>query len=198
MGFLERRAEDAARKTTPNQEDIRYAPRRGSNQPVHDGSARRPKVVPGAAGPVDRTELTVLLGRSVLQAQTQQICREWGLLPRFGAALGSGLSRSYLSPDLGVELAADETGTVTTIFLHFGGDDGFRPYQAEIPGGGGRVAGRTHLWAALGQPARTSDPYRDRYLGDFGPADAWRLPACTMHAQYGLDGETLCRLTLRA
>src|SRR5689334_20771975 len=45
-----------------------------------------------APRPVGRTDLTLLLGRTVLEARVQQICQEYGLIPRSGAAVGSGLS----------------------------------------------------------------------------------------------------------
>ena len=153
---------------------------------------------PVRAGPrkVGRTDLTMLLGRSVLEARVQQICREYGLIPRSGAAAGSGLSRSYRARDTGVEIAADAHGTVTTIFLHFHGDDGFITYQGEIPGGGGSVARRTHMWAMLGPPDETGDPYRDRFLGEYGPWDKWVLAGFTLHAQFAPDAETLDRVTL--
>ena len=153
---------------------------------------------PARPGPrkVGRTDLTVLLGRSVLEARVQEICREYGLIPRSGTAAGSGLSRSYRSRDTGVEIAADAHGTVTTIFLHFHGDDGFITYQGEIPGGGGSVARRTHMWAMLGRPDETGDPYRDRFLGEYGPWDKWILAGFTLHAQFAPDAETLDRVTL--
>jgi len=204
MGFLERRADDAA-STQPGpdrrqaSQDIRYGRKRGSNHPLHDPSGgRRPNVVPAQPRPIRRGDLTRLLGRSILEARTQEICREYGLMPRLGAAVGSGLSRSYQARDLGVELTADDYGTVTTIFLHFHGDDGYRSFQGEIPGGGGWVARRSHLWAALGRPAQSGEPYRERFLGDYGPWDRWQLTGYQMHAQYTLDGESLQRLTLRA
>lgn len=205
MGFLERRAEDAA-ATQPalppdrrhRSQEIRHARQRGSNHPLPDQSGgRRPNVVPSPRRPIQRRDLTMLLGRSVLGAQVQDICREYALLPRFGAAVGSGLSRSYQSRDLGVELAADECGTITTIFLHFHGDDGYRPYQGDIPGGGGAARRRTNLRATLGRPVRSGDPGRERFLGEYGPWDLWQLASGQLKAQYALDGETLQRLTLR-
>ena len=151
---------------------------------------------PVAPRPVGRTDLTLLLGRTVLEARVQQICQEYGLIPRSGAAVGSGLSRSYLSRDAGVELAADAHGLVTTVFLHFHGDDGFTSYQGEIPGGAGSIPRRTQLWAALGHPDEQGDPYRDRFLGDYGPWDRWMLAGFALHAQYAVDGERLDRVTL--
>ncbi|GAA3346041.1 hypothetical protein GCM10020358_55520 [Amorphoplanes nipponensis] len=167
-----------------------------------------PAPAPPAAAPVDapaaapavrpaaRSDLTTLLGRTVLEARVQQICREYGLIPRSGEAVGSGLSRSYLSRDAGVELAADAHGMVTTVFLHFHGDDGFAPFQGEIPGGAGSDPRRSSLWATLGRPGEQGDPYRDRYLGDYGPWDRWVLAGFALHAQYGVDGERLERITL--
>ncbi|GID96282.1 hypothetical protein ACFQFC_39150 [Amorphoplanes digitatis] len=189
MGFLERRTDQ-----TPRPDD-RYGPkpgpRGGSNDPLHDAiPARR---VP--AGPVRRTDLTVLLGRTVLEARVQQVCREYGLIPRSGAA-GSGLSRSYLARAAGVELAADAHGVITTVFLHFHGDDGFTSYSGEIPGGAGSVARRAHLWAMLGRPDEQGAPYRDRFLGDYGPWDRWVLAGFVMHAQFAVDAESLDRVTL--
>jgi hypothetical protein len=153
-------------------------------------------VVRSTPRPVGRTDLTMLLGRTVLEARVQQICAEYGLLPRSGAAVGSGLSRSYLSRDAGVELAADAHGVVTAVFLHFHGDDGFASFQGEIPGGAGSVPRRTHLWAMLGHPDEQGDPYRDRFLGDYGPWDRWVLTGFALHAQFGVDGERLERVTL--
>jgi hypothetical protein len=149
-----------------------------------------------APRPVGRSDLTMLLGRTVLETRVQQVCREYGLIPRSGEAVGSGLSRSYLSRGAGVELAADAHGMVTTVFLHFHGDDGFTSYQGEIPGGAGSIPRRTHLWATLGQPDEQGDPYRDRFLGDYGPWDRWLLPGYALHAQYAVDGECLERVTL--
>lgn len=220
MGVPERRSDPQAR---PSRSDDRYrtkpGPRSGgSNEPLYTPAHRprgEPVVPPPAAalpavppagpprpaplgGPrkVGRTDLTVLLGRSVLEARVQQICREYGLIPRSGAAAGSGLSRSYLARDTGVEITADAHGTVTTIFLHFHGDDGFITYQGEIPGGGGSVARRTHMWAMLGPPDETGDPYRDRFLGEYGPWDKWILAGFTLHAQFAPDAENLDRVTL--
>jgi hypothetical protein len=209
MGFPERHTDDPA-TTQPaappafdrrqTSQEIRYGQKPGSNHPLHDPSGRRrkaPSAQPAPSGPLVRSDLTGLLGRSVLEAATQEICREYGLLPNFGAAFGSGLSRSYQSRDHGVELAADAHGTIATVFLHFHGDDGYRSYQGEIPGDGGFVGRRSNLWAALGHPVQSGEPHRERFLGDQGPWDRWQLAACQMHAQYALDGETLQRLTLR-
>ena len=169
-----------------------------------------------ASRPGGRTDLTELLGRTVLEARVQQVCREYGLIPRSGVAVGSGLSRSYLSREAGVELAADAHGTVIAVFLHFHGDDGFTSFRGEIPGGirggipgetrGGipceipgrtrGVPGRTHLRKALGHPDTQGDPYHDRFLGDYGPWDRWILAGFALHAQFAVDGESLDRITL--
>jgi hypothetical protein len=158
-------------------------------------------VVPGLAftretHPARRTDLTALLGRTVLEARVQQICQEYGLIPRSGAAVGSGLSRSYLARAAGVEIAADTHGVITTVFLHFHGDDGFASYSGEIPGGAGSVPRRAHLWAMLGHPDEQGAPYRDRFLGDYGPWDRWVLAGFVLHAQFAADAECLERVTL--
>jgi hypothetical protein len=137
----------------------------------------------------ERAELTELLGRSVLAARTQRICRAYGLVPRSG-----GLSRCYLARDAGLEIAADSYGVVTTVFLHFDGEDGFEPYRGEIPGGGS-LPRRAGLWAALGRPDESGEPRRDPLLGDYGPWDRWLLRDCLLHAQYALDGQNLRRIT---
>ena len=203
MGFLERRAEQFRLSADgPARPSDRYgqkpsARNHGSNGPPHDPARRQSSAEPaGRPAADDRPELTELLGRTVLQARTQQICREYGLIPRAGAAVGSGLSRSYLARDAGVEIAADTHGTVITVFLHFHGDDGFTSYRGEIPGGAGDVPRRAALWAALGRPGESGDPYHDEFLGDYGPWDRWALATCTLHAQYALDGENLHRITL--
>jgi hypothetical protein len=203
MGFLERhtgevrRSADGAARPR-GRYDAQRGPRNGgSTDPLYDPTPRRAHAEP-AGRPLTprarRTDLVELLGRTVLEARTQRICREYGLIPH--AAAGSGLSRSYLARDEGVEIAADAHGTVTTVFLHFLGDDGFATYHGEIPGGGGSVPRRAALWAELGRPDVSGDPYREPFLGDFGPWDRWLLPSCTLHAQYGLDGENLHRITL--
>lgn len=201
MGFLERRADQFRLSADgPARPSDRYghkpsARNHGSNDPLHDPARPRPAVSDtGSAG--DRPELTELLGRTVLQARTQQICRQYGLIPRSGAATGSGLSRSYLARDAGVEIAADTHGTVLTVFLHFHGDDGFTSYRGEIPGGAGDVPRRAALWAALGRPGESGDPYHDPFLGNYGPWDRWGLTSCNLHAQYAPDGERLHRITL--
>jgi hypothetical protein len=200
MGFAERRA-DEHRQTGPARTEDRYGTK---PRPRPDGSleaaARRanadPVGLPAAPRPVGRTELTMLLGRTVLEARVQQVCKEYGLLPRSGEAVGSGLSRSYLSRESGVELAADAQGMVTTVFLHFRGDDGFTPFQGEIPGGAGSVPRRTHLWAMLGHPDVRGDPYRNRFQDDCGPWDRWVLAGFVLHAQFAMDAEELELLTL--
>jgi hypothetical protein len=196
MGFRERRAErfrPAGGKYRPG-----HGPGNGgSNQPLRDPVPPRnadPVVMPGQAG--RRTELTRLLGRSVLAAHTQRICAEYGLIPRSGPVGGSGPSRWYLARDAGVEIAADAHGTVTTVFLHFHGDDGFASYRGEIPGGGGADPRRAPLRASLGRPDESGEGYRDRFLGDFGPWDRWLTPGYALHAQYALDGDLLHRITL--
>jgi hypothetical protein len=189
MGFLERRA-DEQRPTGPARTEDRYGT--GPGRPANAA----PVGLPAAPRPVGRTDLTMLLGRTVLEARVQQVCQEYGLLPRSGEAVGSGLSRSYESRAAGVELAADAYGLVTTVFLHFGGDDGFASFTGEIPGGAGSVARRTHLRAMLGHPDEQGDPYRDRYLGDYGPWDRWVLAGFVLHAQFAVDGERLERVTL--
>jgi len=218
-----RQAGDGALRPPRTEDRYGSKPRQrsgGSNEPLFDpGSPRRsntdpvdlptsPTLAPeqavkqtaGEEGSppraAERTDLTLLLGRTVLEARVQQICREYGLIPRTGAAVGSGLSRSYLARDAGVELAADTHGTVTTVFLHFHGDDGFAPYQGEIPGGAGSVPCRAHLWAMLGRPDEQGDPYRDRFLGDYGPWDKWVLAGFVLHAQFAPDAEGLERVTL--
>jgi hypothetical protein len=132
-----------------------------------------------------RPDLTVLLGRTVLEARVQQVCREWSLVPY----AGSGLSRSYLSRDLGVELAADPHGVVTAIFLHF---DSTPAYAGEIPGTGAALGRRTQLWAVLGRPWESVDPF----LGDYGPSDSWLLPGFVLNARYTPDADLLQRITL--
>jgi hypothetical protein len=185
MGFLERRAGQVRRAAD------RYTPRPGArNAGSGEATPRR------AAAAADRPDLSTILGRSVLEARTQQICRAYGLIPRSGPATGSGLSRSYLARDAGVEIAADAYGVVTTVFLHFHGDDGFASFHGEIPGGAGSVPRRAALWAALGRPEVSGDPYRDRFLGDLGPWDRWPAAGFVLHAQYALDGENLHRITL--
>jgi hypothetical protein len=184
------RRADQNRQTADGRAD-RYGMKPGpgsdvSNEPLH---ARRqvsvPHVVARAAA---RSDLTQLLGRTVLEARVQQVCREWGLTPH----TGTGLSRCYLAHEAGVELAANARGTVTTIFLHFHGDDGFRCYDGEIPGGGGTVPRRAHLWAALGRPGECIDPF----LGDYGPSDTWLFPQFVMNARYTHDADHLQRITL--
>ena len=209
MGFVERRADQQRHAgdagTRPCRTDDRYGskprPRSGgSNEPLFDpGSPRRSNTDPvdlPTSRLAGRTDLTVLLGRTVLESRVQQVCREYGLIPRTGAAVGSGLSRSYLAREAGVELAADTHGTVTTVFLHFHGDDGFAPYRGEIPGGAGSVPCRAHLRAMLGRPDEQGDPYRDRFLGDYGPWDKWVLAGFALHAQFAPDAESLDRVTL--
>jgi len=204
MGFLERRADrfrlnaDGAARPPDRYGQKPGARNHGSNGSLHDPARLRhtnadPVGVPATG---DRPDLTELLGRTVLQPRTQQICREYGLIPRAGATVGFGPSRSYLARDAGVEIAADTHGTVTTVFLHFHGDDGFTSYRGDIPGGAGDVPRRAALWAALGRPGESGDPYREKFLGDYGPWDRWALPACTLHAQYALDGDNLHRITL--
>jgi hypothetical protein len=214
MGFLERRADHHRQAARPAHPEDRYGskpgprpggsneplfapPRRSNLDPVDVPAPRpAPEPSPGPRPVVGRSDLTLLLGRTVLEARVQQICREYGLVPRSGPAVGSGLSRSYLARESGVEIAADAHGTVTTVFLHFHGDDGFASFTGEIPGGGGSVPRRTHVWAMLGHPEEQGDPYRDRFLGDYGPWDRWVLAGFVLHAQYGVDGERLERATL--
>jgi hypothetical protein len=212
--------------TRPSRPDDRYGPKPGpgaggSNEPLFGpvparrsyGSpvgapdshppatpardiAEPPPALTRETRPARRTDLTALLGRTVLEARVQQICREYGLIPRSGAAVGSGLSRSYLARAAGVEIAADTHGVITTVFLHFHGDDGFASYSGEIPGGAGSVPRRPHLWAMLGRPDDQGAPYRDRFLGDYGPWDRWVLAGFALHAQFATDGERLDRVTL--
>jgi hypothetical protein len=186
MGPAERRTDQFTRT------DDRY----GSKPGPRSGSANADPVGPPSPRPVGRTDLTMLLGRTVLEARVQRVCREYGLLPRSGAAVGSGLSRSYLSRAAGVELAADGHGMVTAVFLHFQGDDGFSSFQGEIPGGAGSVPRRTYLRAMLGNPDEHGEAYRDRSLGDLGPWDRWVLAGFALHAQFAVDTEHLERVTL--
>ncbi|AGL18773.1 hypothetical protein L083_5263 [Actinoplanes sp. N902-109] len=138
-----------------------------------------------------RPELTGLLGRTVLETHVQRVCRDYALVPRSGTG-GSGLSRAYLSRTAGVELAADTHGRVTTIVLHFTGDDEFTAFQGPIPGGAGSVPRRSRIWAMLGRPDETGSPRRDTC----GPFDRWAFPAFTLHAQYAGDAERVDRITL--
>jgi hypothetical protein len=186
MDSVEHRADQHRQSGSARTED-RYGTRPGARRVNAD-----PVGLPAARRPPGRTDLTVLLGRTVLEARVQQVCREYGLLPRSGEAVGSGLSRSYLSRESGVELAADAHGLVTTIFLHFDRDDGFTPFQGEIPGGAGNVPRRTHLWAMLGHP----DTQGDRHRGGHGPWNRWVLAGFALHAQFAADTETLERVTL--
>lgn len=164
-------------------------PSGGSNDPLHLG--------PPAPGPLLRStagagDLGDLLGRTVLAARTQQICRAHGLMP----AAGSGLSRSYVARDRGIEVTADQRGTVVAVFLHFDAADGFTPYHGEIPGGAGSIPRRAGLWASLGRPDESGGPFHVEHLGDYGPWDKWLLPRYVFNAQYALDGENLYRVTL--
>jgi hypothetical protein len=186
MGSAERRTEQSART------DDRY----GSKPSPRSGAANADPVGLPSPRPVGRTDLAMLLGRTVLEARVQRVCQEYGLLPRTGAAVGSGLSRSYLSRAAGVELAADTHGMVTTVLLHFHGDDGFTSFEGEIPGGAGSVPRRTYLRAMLGRPDGQGAGYRDRYLGAFGPWDRWVLAGFALRAQFAVDAEHLERVTL--
>jgi hypothetical protein len=201
MGFLERRAERSRQATEDNlrqsRPESRYGTKPGRVNPDPVGFPTAAAAgSPGTEQPPGRADLAQLLGRTVLEARVQQICREYGLIPRSGGPGGSGLSRSYLAREAGVEIAADGHGMVTAVFLHFHGDDGFASYRGEIPGGGGTAATRASLWAALGRPDASGDPYRERFLGDFGPWDRWLLPGLQLRAQYALDGDGLHRITL--
>ena len=201
MGFLERRV-DEHRQTGPARTEDRYGTKPGPRPgvPLEPTPPRRanadPVGLPAASRPVGRTDLTVLLGRTVLEARVQQVCKEYGLIPRSGEAVGSGLSRWYVSRESGVELAADAQGMVTTVYLHFRGDDGFTSFQGEIPGGAGSVARRTHLRAMLGHPDAEGEPYRNRHQDDCGPWDRWVLAGFVLHAQFAVDAERLEQLTL--
>jgi hypothetical protein len=195
MRFLGRRAGQLPPPGAATTAD-RFHARPGSNDPQYDPGRTNGEPLPSPRPRDGRADLTELLGRSVLAARTQQICRDHGLIPRSGTASGSGLSRSYLARDTGVEVAADAYGVVTTVFLHFDGDDGFASYRGELPGGGGVVPRRTHLWAQLGRPGESGEPYGDGLLGGYGPWDRWRFDGFLMHAQYAPDGDHLRRVTL--
>jgi hypothetical protein len=145
--------------------------------------------VPVQPDVVPRSDLTRLLGQSLLEGHALEVCREYALAARPGA-------RFYESREHGVEVAVDEYGRVIAIRLHFGGVGGFRPYPGAIPGRGGTIPRRSSMWAALGRPAQSTDPFRDRGSGTHGPADEWQFPTFVMHAQYALDGEHLRWLTL--
>jgi hypothetical protein len=167
--------------------DSRYGSKPGAGRGANEttlGGLPRSRPAP------DTPALTDLLGRSVLEARTQRICRAYGLVPRSG-----GLSRCYLAREAGLEIAADTSGVVTTVFLHFDGDDGYTPYHGEIPGGGGSVPRRAGMWASLGRPDQSGEPRHDPVLGDYGPWDRWLLPGFVLHARYALDGQNLCRVT---
>jgi hypothetical protein len=197
MGFAERRTgrHRPLEDSSPRPDDrygIKPGPRSdASNEPF---ITRRPAARHAARA--GRCDLAGLLGRSVLEAWVQQVCREYGLIPRTGAAVGSGLSRAYLARDAGVELAADAHGTVIAVFLHLQGDDGFASYTGEIPVVGGTFPRRASLWAALGRPCASADPYRDPFLGAYGPSDTWPFPQFVLDAQFDLDGDYLHRVTL--
>ena len=92
-------------------------------------------------------------------------------------------------------VTADAPGLDTRFLLSQHGDDGFASYRGTIPGGGTATT-RASMWAALGRPDASGDPYRERFLGDFGPWDRWLLPELQLHAQYALDGDGLHRITL--
>jgi hypothetical protein len=196
MGYPERAAHRSPKASTGRSREDRYAGRagRGSNEPLYD-PCRHANAEPVWSWPA-RTDPAKLLGRTVLESRVQEIFRELGFVPRCGGTGRARLSRSYLARDAGVEIAADTHGTIVTVFLHFHGDDGFDSYCGEIPGGGGTEPRRSSLRAALGRPERSGGPFRDRYLGEFGPWDRWVLPAFVLHAQYGLDGERLHRVTV--
>jgi hypothetical protein len=171
--------------TTPQKS--RYGSKPGPAGGVNDPVGA---YLPGRPASPARAELTDLLGRSVLEARTQRICLAWGLAPRTG-----GLSRCYLAPDAGLEIAADPHGVVTSVFLHFDTADGFTPFAGEIPGAPGSVSRRAGLWAILGRPDDSGDPHRDPIQGDHGPWDRWLLPEFRLHAQYTVDGQNLFRVT---
>jgi hypothetical protein len=203
MDSLERRGDHHRQPGSARTED-RYGTKPGrrsggSHEPFHAPARSAnpdPVDLPAAPLPVGRTDLSLLLGRTVLEARVQRVCKEYGLLPRSGEAVGSGLSRSYLSREAGVELAADAYGVVTTVLLHFHGDDGFTPFRGEIPGGAGSVPRRTRLWAMLGRPEEQGAPYRDRHRSDYGPWDRWARPGFALQARYAVDGEQVELITL--
>jgi hypothetical protein len=194
MGFLGRRAEQGRQDT---QDSLRRRPdSRYGGKPARPNADPVELPIPGQRQPADRSDLSQLLGGTVLEARVQRICQEYGLVPPDGRPGGFGLSRSYLARSAGVEIKANTHGMVTAVFLHFHGDDGFESYEGEIPGCGGTAATRASLWAELGHPAESGDPYRERFLGEFGPWDRWVLPRLQLRAQYALDGDTLQRVTL--
>src|ERR1044071_1508395 len=181
MGFLERVF--PGRSTQP---DPRYRQPRSSHDDRHDPiETRIPPVPPPPVRPAPRTDLTHLLGLSLVEPYTREVLREYRLAP----PLGAGPVRTLQSYEMGVELAADDYGTVYAIMLHFHGDGGFEPYPGTIPGRGGTIAKRGSLWAALGRPDHSTDPDRHEHRGEVGPADQWRFPTFVMHAQYAVDGE---------
>jgi hypothetical protein len=222
MGFVERHADrtrqagDGGTRPPDDRYGSKPQPGSASNEPSYDPaptcrsnadpvglmSPADPAATLVAAAeepaprPAERPDLTVLLGRSVREARVQRICRQYGLIPDSGTAADAFPSRSYLSRGAGVELAADTHGTVTAVFLHFHGDDGFQSFRGEIPGGAGSVPCRAHLRAMLGAPDEQGDPYHDRFLGDYGPWDRWVLAGFALHAQFAMDGESLDRVTL--
>ncbi|GAA0487982.1 hypothetical protein Ade02nite_12240 [Paractinoplanes deccanensis] len=122
-------------------------------------------------------DLTQLLGHNLLEGRALATSREYGLMARPGA-------RAYESREAGVEVLVDDADRVTTVVLHFTGDNGFKPFQGMIPGRGGTIGRRSKLWAALGRPVSSGD------------VDEWPFPSFVMRAQYAPDGETLLRLVL--
>lgn len=177
-------------------------PAPGSNGPQYDAPHPARPARPACGDPARtdpaRTDPVALLGRLVDHDDVRLAFRAWELHPSSGAPDDSGPSRSYRARAAGLEVAADAHGVVTAVFLHFHGDDGFGTYQGAIPGAGGVAPRRASLRSRLGEPAACGEPYRDRFLGDFGPWDRWELPGCVLHAQYAHDGERLHRVTLTA
>ena len=177
MGFLER--------VLPGRRSpaIAPAPRHALAEPVAAVTAPpAPRPVPR---PVPRTDITLLLGRNLMDPYTEEIFREYALRPVGGF---------YEAPELGVQLAVDAQGTVVAIQLYFQAGEGFEPYPGSIPGRGGTIGKRGSMWASLGRPDQSTDPHRDHQIG---AADQWRFPTFLMHAQYAMDGDNLLRLTLR-
>jgi hypothetical protein len=200
MGFPERpgdRRMAVGESTAKPRRDGHYAakpgPSGGSNDPLHLDPPPPRRPVPVPPPPADLSEL---LGRTVLAVRTQHIFRACGLVPSRGTALGSGLCRSYLARERGVEVTADARGMVTAVFLHIDGRDGFAPFRGQIPGTEGVVPRRAGLWAALGRPDESGGPFHVPHLGDYGPWDKWLLPEYVVNAQYAADGENLHRVTL--
>lgn len=92
--------------------------------------------------------------------------------------------RTFTNPHVGVEVACDELMTLTTLFLHSDGHQGFAGYRGSLIDDVTFNDTRASMRTRLGPPVAARESTDSDHLGSIGPWDEWVISRRVVHASY--------------